>query len=247
MLTLHYGRERPARRYYRHRLYARSEARSGMDPRHPEDAISSIVSGYPNLVIRLYSRVRFVILRQTLLEEIGQYLPERGDILDIGCGFGLFSLYFAAVAPGRRMVGVDWNARRIDYARANARELGLENVEYDTGDAIDWQSDATFDAIYLLDLVHHLPKKEVPGFLRGVRHRLRPGGTLVVKHVEDRPRWKMYFTLILDRLMVGREPIAYWSAAEFSELLEGLGFEVRRHRIKDFLPYPHILYACRLP
>jgi hypothetical protein len=55
----------------------------------------------------------------------------------------------------------------------------------------------------------------------------------------------MAFTLLLDRLMVGREPIRYWPADEFCALLERLGFEVVRHRMRDFLPYPHILYVAR--
>ena len=36
---------------------------------------------------------------QPFLDEIGQYLPRGGRILDFGCGFGLFSLYFALRSP----------------------------------------------------------------------------------------------------------------------------------------------------
>ncbi len=53
------------------------------------------MQSHDNLVIRLYSRVRFQIPRQIFLEEIGQYLPARGRLLEMGGGFGLFSLYFA--------------------------------------------------------------------------------------------------------------------------------------------------------
>ena len=100
------------------------------------------------------------------------------------------------------------------------------------------------DAIYVLDLLHHIPKEAVPGFLGKLRQNLREGGMLIVKEVEDRPRWKMWFTLILDRLMVGFDPIHYWSSDEMTALLEQHGFSVRRHRMRDILPYPHILYVC---
>jgi len=53
--------------------------------------------------------------------------------------------------------------------------------------------------------------------------------------------------LWLDRLMVGMsEPIHYWPPRELSELLGDMGFDVKRHAMKDFLPYPHVLYVCTL-
>jgi 2-polyprenyl-3-methyl-5-hydroxy-6-metoxy-1,4-benzoquinol methylase len=207
--------------------------------------IREIVASYRDPIIRIYSMLRFTILRQYFLDEIGQYLPQRGRILDIGCGFGLFSLYFAAVEGGRSIRGVDTNARRIEYARESARTLGLDNVSYEAGNALDWGSEERFDAVYLLDLLHHLPQGEVRPFLERVQQLLEPDGILIVKEVEDRPRWKVGFTLLLDRLMVGSEPIHYWAESELSALLRDLGFEVRHHRMKDFLPYPHILYIAQ--
>ena len=64
------------------------------------DTIRSIVRAYDDPVVRAYCWARFLVLRQRFLEEIGQYLPPSGPVLDIGCGFGLFSLYYAATGPG---------------------------------------------------------------------------------------------------------------------------------------------------
>lgn len=209
--------------------------------------IASIVASYDDSIIRLYSMIRFLILRQPFLEEIGQYLPREGRVLDLGCGFGLFSLYFAMKEPGRQMTGVELNSRRVDCARGSARTLGLTNARYEVNDVLDWKGTGSFDAIYLLDLIHHLPQAEVKPFMAKVRALLRPGGTLLVKDVSDRPFYKRWFTLWLDRLMVGmNEPIRYWPPQELSELLNTLGFDVKRHAMKDFLPYPHVLYVCTL-
>jgi 2-polyprenyl-3-methyl-5-hydroxy-6-metoxy-1,4-benzoquinol methylase len=220
--------------------------RAGASP--GSDPIRRVIGSYDSLAIRLYCRGRFTILREIFLEEIGQYLPPAGQVLDLGCGFGFFSLYFAAREPGRRMLGVDLNARRIAEGREAARRMGLDNIRYEAADAARWDTDERFDAIYLLDLVHHLPVEEVPGFLRKLREKLVDGGVLLLKEVEDRPAWKRWFTLWLDRAVVGlREPIRYWPATELGGMLEGLGFDVKTHRMRDWLPYPHILYVCRLP
>jgi 2-polyprenyl-3-methyl-5-hydroxy-6-metoxy-1,4-benzoquinol methylase len=212
-----------------------------------KDPIRRIVASYDDPVIRLYSRLRFIILREHFLEEIGQYLPSRGRILDLGCGFGLFSLYFGVTGPERRIVGVDRDARRIDRARTSAARLGIANVEYRADDALAFDSESRFDAVYALDLLHHLPSAAVPAFLARCRDRLAPGGVLLLKEVEDRPAWKRWFTLALDRAMVGGEPIRYWPAPEMVALLESLQLRVVRHRMRDVLPYPHILYVARRP
>src|SRR5207244_9860458 len=99
------------------------------------DTIRSIVRAYDDPVVRAYCWARFLVLRQRFLEEIGQYLPPSGAVLDIGCGFGLFSLYYAAAAPARFVRGVDLNPRRIAMARRAAARLAIDNVAYEEGDA----------------------------------------------------------------------------------------------------------------
>ena len=85
---------------------------------------AQIISAYSG-VIRLYAFVRFKIIHLRFLEEIEQYLPNAGTILDLGCGFGLFSLYMAACKPNARVIGLDINARRLQIARNAAEKLGI--------------------------------------------------------------------------------------------------------------------------
>ncbi len=215
--------------------------------RHRErgrDTISAIVRHQPDAIVRAYSRVRFMILRQSMLEAIGQYFPASGEILDLGCGFGLFSLYYAMMSPGRHITGVDLDARRIAMAQRCAGALGVTNARYVAQDALLWRGERTFDAIYMLDLIHHLPKDAVPDTLSRIVDLLAPGGVLIVKDVANRPTYKALFTLALDRLMVGMEPIHYWPIVELSSLLRSLGLDVKVHPIRDVLPYPHVLYVC---
>jgi cyclopropane fatty-acyl-phospholipid synthase-like methyltransferase len=206
--------------------------------------IRSIVRAYDDPVVRAYCSVRFLILRQRFLEEIGQYLPDSGPVLDIGCGFGLFSLYYAATGPGRLLRGVDLSARRIAMARRAARRLGLDNVAYEHGDARDFKGDTEASAAYMLDIVHHVPPASVPPLLGQLRRCLAPGGLLLVKDVDTRPAPKRWFTWALDRLMAPRTPVRYWSAAELTAALEAARFRVHRHLMVDLLPYPHVLYIC---
>ena len=206
--------------------------------------VKRIIRAYDDPIVRAYCWVRFGILRQRFLDEIGQYLPDVGPVLDIGCGFGLFSLYYAASGPRRFVRGLDVNAGRIAMARRAAARLGLDNVAYETGDARDFKGDGEASAAYMLDIVHHVPPASVPPLLRALRRSLPTGGRLLVKDVDTRPAYKRWFTWWLDRAMAPTTPVHYWSAEALTRALEEAGFEVHRHLMVDLLPYPHVLYVC---
>jgi len=208
------------------------------------EPILSVIRAYDDWIVRGYCWGRFWILRQRFLDEIGQYLPERGRVLDLGCGFGLFSLYYASIRPGLRLEGFDRNARRIAMARAAARKLGLTNVRYEAGDVMDFRGVEAFDAAYMLDIVHHIPEEAVRPLLEQVAKILPAGGRLLIKDVDRRPAYKRWFTHALDKVMDPGTPVLYWDAEALTRLLGEVGFSVHRHLMVDFLPYPHILYIC---
>jgi 2-polyprenyl-3-methyl-5-hydroxy-6-metoxy-1,4-benzoquinol methylase len=207
-------------------------------------AIRRIVRVLPALE-RVYSLVRFSILRPKLLSVMDLLLTERGRVLDVGCGFGLFAAYFGQTQPGRRIVGVDPNARRIDIARRVSESLGLHGHEFVVGDVRSAALEGPFDAAYVLDVMHHLPREDQPRVLERLRGLLAPGGMLIVKDITTEPRFGLLFTELLDRAMVGwRESLAYRHHREWGELLADLGFRVRMVRVPDVLPYPHVVIAA---
>jgi len=208
------------------------------------ETVRKIIRAYDDPMVRAYCWVRFGVLRQRFLEEIGQYLPDAGPVLDIGCGFGLFSLYYAATGPRRFVRGLDLNRRRIALARRAAARLGLDNVAYEEADARDFKGDDEVSAAYMLDIVHHVPAASVPPLLGALRRALPVGGRLLVKDVDTRPAPKRWFTWALDRAMAPRTPVHYWSSDALAAALTEARFLVRRHLMVDWLPYPHVLYVC---
>jgi 2-polyprenyl-3-methyl-5-hydroxy-6-metoxy-1,4-benzoquinol methylase len=184
-------------------------------------------------------------MRPKLLSVMDLLLADEGRILDVGCGFGLFAAYFGQTEPRRSIVGIDPNGRRIALARKVASELGLERHEFHEGDVRTASVDGPFDAAYVLDVMHHIPKDHQLPVLERLRAMLVRGGVLVIKDITTEPRHELAFTYLLDRLMVGlREPLAYRHHREWGELLTKLGFKVRIVRVPDVLPYPHVVIAA---
>lgn len=208
--------------------------------------IPRIVRAYDDPVVRAYCWGRFKILRQRFLDEIGQYLPIEGQILDLGCGFGLFSLFYAAQHASRRLHGIDLDRRRIQLAQTAASRLGLSNVRYAVGDARSFMVEASgqLDAAYMLDIVHHIAPERVQPLVQQIHRGLKPGGVLLVKDVDSRPLLKRWFTWALDKAMSPEAEVNYWPMERLGALLAGVGFRVRKHLMVDILPYPHVLYIC---
>jgi 2-polyprenyl-3-methyl-5-hydroxy-6-metoxy-1,4-benzoquinol methylase len=166
-------------------------------------------------------------------------------LLDVGCGFGLFAAYFGETQRQRRILGVDPDARRIGIARHVASSLGLSGHAFHVGDVRDAQLEGPFDAAYVMDVMHHVPKDAQIPVLERLRDLLVPGGMLLVKDITTEPKLGLWFTEMLDRLMIGwNEPLHYRHHREWGEILTSLGFRVRTVRVPDVLPYPHVIIAA---
>ncbi len=207
-------------------------------------AIRNVARALPPIE-RAYANIRFSILRPKLLSVMDLLLPDVGRILDVGCGFGLFAAYFGQMHPGRQIVGIDPNARRVELARHVAGALGLARHKFHAGDVRTATLERTFDAAYVLDVMHHIPRADQFPVLMRLHGLLAPGGVLLIKDITTEPPFGLLFTRVLDRLMVGlEEPLAYRHHREWGEMLVTLGFKVRIVRVPDILPYPHVVIAA---
>lgn len=198
-----------------------------------------------------YAAIRFTIMRSKLLSAMDLLLPTEGRILDVGCGFGLFAAYFAQTQPQRQITGVDTNPKRIEMARTVMAKLGHHGHEFIAGDAraiANITGHEKFSAIYVLDVMHHVPREDQAALLACLYDLLQPGGVLVLKDITTEPFIGLKFTELLDRVMVGwDEPLAYRHHKEWGQMLGELGMQTRAVRIPDILPYPHVVIAAWKP
>ncbi len=93
----------------------------------------------------VFSR-RHVDLGTRLLAE-NMILPERGNALDVGCGYGAVGLAAAVSKPGLHVFLVDVNIRAVRLARKNAEINGIENAEVRRGHLYEPVRDVVFDCV----------------------------------------------------------------------------------------------------
>ena len=209
---------------------------------YQENVKYKIVHAYKNPIIRWYSRLRFHIINLDFLNAIEQHLPQSGRVLDIGCGFGLFSLYYALLSQDRQIVGFDLDLKRIQEAQETAQRLNITNVQFFCQDATTFSFTEHYDCIVTLDLLHHVSPEVAENLLRSAYEYLKPNGILIVKDITTRPFYKLYFTFLLDKIMMPKLPVHYRSASEWQHIMKRIGFNtVHSYKLNDYLPYPHVL------
>lgn len=114
------------------------------------------------------SYLRFVLAR---LERVGF-----DSLLDVGCGEGRFLREVSRRFTGKRLLGVDFSARAVEYARL--LNPGLRFVREDIADGATVSE--RFDVVTLIETLEHVPPAELGGFVEGLRRRANEGGLLVV-------------------------------------------------------------------
>ncbi|MBP9748880.1 methyltransferase domain-containing protein [Patescibacteria group bacterium] len=95
-------------------------------------------------------------------------------VLDVGCGDGWVTKEF--VARGAQVTGVDFSERALSFAR-----LLVPNASFfhNDGTALPF-ADASFDYIFFLEVLEHIPPAEIQTVLAELRRVLAPQGELIL-------------------------------------------------------------------
>jgi SAM-dependent methyltransferase len=89
-------------------------------------------------------------------------------LLETGAGTGQDSVYFAS--NGLDVVASDMSPAMVARCRdkgLEARVMDFSNLDFEAG---------SFDAVYAMNCLLHVPNAELPTVLTGIRQMLRPGG-----------------------------------------------------------------------
>jgi 2-polyprenyl-3-methyl-5-hydroxy-6-metoxy-1,4-benzoquinol methylase len=198
-------------------------------------------------LVSAYCKVRFKIININILEVLALCLRGRRRVLEVGCGFGLFGCYFSAMFPEIEYCGLDINSARIEAAKEAASRLGLENATFRCTDARELHLEDSYDAIMIIDLLHHIDDQSKRSLLATCARHLDDGGRLIIKDINTRPFWRLAFTWALDVGMTRGFDMWYWDEKAFQTALLKHFNRIDAFPIADWLPYPHIVYVGDSP
>ncbi|MEO6005584.1 MAG: cyclopropane-fatty-acyl-phospholipid synthase family protein [Opitutus sp.] len=106
-------------------------------------------------------------------------LADGQHILELGCGWGSFSLYLAERFPHAHITGVSNSATQKEFIDAEAERRGLRNLRIVTCDINVFElAPRQFDRVVSIEMFEHL--KNYQKLLRQVARWLKPTGKLFV-------------------------------------------------------------------
>lgn len=152
------------------------------------------------------------------------YVKPDARVADIGCGAGLtlnILDHWRQLGSG---VGVDVSEKAIDLAKKSRGGKG-GRLEFRVTETIDAWPQEEFDAVIVIDVLHHIPRENQADFLKAVAALVGPDGTLIYKDMSSRP---LFYNLMnrLHDLVLARQWINYMHKDDALAVIKDHGLQV---------------------
>ena len=179
------------------------------------------------------------------LSSLEEYVPVRGAILDYGCGIGIFDFILASRSEQRHIVAYDVDNAKIEIAKkANNFK---DRLKFEHKAEIDLPYN-TYDSVIISDVLYLLPFNRQEEIIKDCFAKLKDKGTLIIKEVDTKPRWKYMVNYLQETISVKiigltkGNSFYFRSSGDYEELLRNSGFAVKMARLDSGYIYPHTAY-----
>ena len=117
-------------------------------------------------------------------------LSDGQTILELGCGWGAISLWMAEHYPQAKILSVSNSTDQRKYIQNQASERGLKNLEVQTCDMNQFNTDRTFDRVVSVEMFEHM--KNYEELMERIGRWLKPEGRLFV-HIFSHKKYAYHF------------------------------------------------------
>lgn len=177
-------------------------------------------------------------------EEILPHMPQNADVLDVGCGGGLFLGLAAEGGFLRRGLGFDANASVIELAQK--LEITAGDVTFRHLDVEAPWPDGPFDVVTMIDVMHHIPPAAQDGIFELVTQRLKPGGAFIYKDINAADTLRSTANRLHD-LALAQDWVHYLPTEKARSLAQQNGLTEEHYSKINRLWYGHDLHVFRKP
>lgn len=157
---------------------------------------------------------------------------------DVGCGSGQFLLLLTEFAQPSYLYGIEISKKLIDNAHSLFSSLPKEQYHFEEYDGVHFPAKLSeLDIIYLIDVLHHVPKQQQENFIRDLVINMKPGARLVLKDINGGSPL-VYFNKMHD-LIFAREIGNEISFEKAKTLLTLNGLNIIDQEKRIMYVYPH--------
>ena len=171
------------------------------------------------------------------IDLIGKVKPGN-KVGDIGCGSGQFLLLVSKFADQpSELFGIEIEKRLIDNAKVLFKDRETKS-QFEIFDGVHFpEKISEMDILFLIDVLHHVPKKSQQQFMEDLISLMKPGSRLILKDINAGSPL-VYFNKMHDMIFaheIGNE----MSMDAAKKLLEQNGLTITIQEKKRMYVYPH--------
>ena len=178
-------------------------------------------------------------------DELLRLVPEGATVLDIGCGAGTFLLLLAEYCKPKTLGGIETNSSLVSLAQSSldrySHKISIRFEPYDGRRLPEWLG--SYDHLFLIDVLHHIPKEAQRSFLEKIFDSLKPGTKFIIKDIDAGQRFWCLFNKLHD-LIVSQELTHEVAATDLERILTHIGFKINTTAEKRLYVYPHFTITC---
>ncbi|MBF0403629.1 class I SAM-dependent methyltransferase [Candidatus Magnetominusculus xianensis] len=190
-------------------------------------------------------------------------LPDKGDILDLGCGEGNYCRFISEVSSDRNILGLDINNERI--TRAIGDFNNNKNIKYICSSIHEIDESCLFDAIVIHHVLYLIEHREQIRLLKKCFEILRPGGKLVILSLDIK---QPFFNVLIHSMFYGISAITtiakrylgisterltgirlnkptYLKDTDYIEIMNVIGFKLDKITENNHFPLPYLILCFK--
>lgn len=163
---------------------------------------------------------------------------------DVGCGSGQFLLLLSEFARPSYLFGIEINEKLIHNANKLFDFMPDKKYYFKSYDGSNFPQElAEMDVIFLIDVLHHVPKELQERFLKNLVQIMKPGARLILKDINAASPL-VYMNKIHDFVFageIGRE----MSMEKAKRLLTTMGLNIIEQEKRTMYVYPHYTIVAK--
>lgn len=131
---------------------------------------------YKGPVLEWYARIKLTLEDNYKL--FNQLVPDKGTVLDLGCGYGFLSYMLSFTSAGRQITGVDYDEEKVLTAAHCYSKT--DRVNFIHADITTYELQP-HDTIIISDVLHYLQPQQQVEVLHKAFKALNPNGRIILR------------------------------------------------------------------
>lgn len=172
-------------------------------------------------------------------DDLLAYVASNNRVFDLGCGRGQFALLLAEFVKPRAIAGIEISQELIEKAHAllsgYSADIPIDFRSYDGVHIPEFIGE--YDVVFMIDVVHHIPRAAQKTFLCNLHQRMAPGSRLIIKDIDAAS--PLVFANKLHDLVLAGELGHEMTQANMLQSALDAGFTLLGSRERRMLWYPH--------